>query len=378
MASPPVPDEDVKRALAAYQREGTFSAGARSLGMDRVTFTRRVRMAEDRGFNLSDGARDTIDRARLAPVEAQGGWIHDYDDEGRKVGTTRWSKPKIEDDPAQWAEVLRDALSGAPRAVQADRPSGPSDLCAVFPVADLHIGLLTDAEEVGEAWDAETSQDAFAGLFARLVDVTPGADTAILAQLGDLMHVDDQRNVTPQSGHQLDADARYFAILRRAVQAMRFAIDALRAKYPRVIYRGCRGNHDITAHHAVTLALAEHYRGIEGVTIVQSAGEFYVREFGSNMLVLHHGDKAKPERLVQFAAAEWPEIWGRTRHRLALSGHVHHETRKDVGGMAFESVGTIIPRDFHAHSHAYAARRGLVSITLDREQGEVSRARIGV
>ena len=378
MATPPVSDEDVKRALAAYQREGTFSAGARSLAMDRATFTRWVRAAEDRGFNLSDGARDTIDRARLAPVEAQGGWIHDYDDEGRKVGTTRWSKPKIEDDPMQWAEVLRDALSGAPRAVQVDRPSGPNDLCAVFPVADLHIGLLTDAEEVGEAWDAETSQDAFAGLFARLVDVTPGADTAILAQLGDLMHVDDQRNVTPQSGHQLDADARYFAILRRAVQAMRFAIDALRAKYPRVIYRGCRGNHDITAHHAVTLALAEHYRGIEGVTIVQSAGEFYVREFGSNMLVLHHGDKAKPERLVQFAAAEWPEIWGRTRHRLALSGHVHHETRKDVGGMAFESVGTIIPRDFHAHSHAYAARRGLVSITLDREQGEVSRARIGV
>lgn len=379
MASPPVPDDDVKRALAAYQREGGFSAGARSLAMDRATFTRWVRAAEDRGFNLSEGAVDSIRKAGIGFVEVRGGHRRVYDEEtGRQIDTVRWSKPKIEDDPIQWAEVLRDALSDVPRAVQVDRPRGPNDLCAVFPVADLHIGLLTDAEEVGDTWDASTSQDAFADLFARLVDVTPGADTAILAQLGDLMHIDDQRNVTPQSGHQLDADARYFAILRRAVQAMRFAIDALRAKYPRVIYRGCRGNHDITAHHAVTLALAEHYRGIDGVTIVQSAGEFYVREFGVNMLVLHHGDRAKPERLVQFAAAEWPEIWGRTRHRLALSGHVHHETRKDVGGMAFESVGTIIPRDFHAHSHAYAARRGLVSITLDREQGEVSRARISV
>jgi hypothetical protein len=46
--------------------------------------------------------------------------------------------------------------------------------------------------------------------------------------------------------------------------------------------------------------------------------------------------------------------------------------------MVFESIGTIIPRDFHAYSHAYAARRGLVSITLDRRQGEVSRARISV
>ena len=128
----------------------------------------------------------------------------------------------------------------------------------------------------------------------------------------------------------------------------------------------------------MTLALAEHYREITNVEIVQSAGEFYVREFGVNMLVLHHGDRAKPERLVHFAAAEWSEIWGRTKHRVALSGHVHNETAKYVGGMWLESVGTIIPRDFYAYSHAYASRRGLVSITLDRRQGEVSRARISV
>lgn len=378
MPTPPITDENALRAWVAYQEADNISAGARALNMDRSTFKRWVKTAEARGLTLSDGAKMVVDRARLLPIEAQGGWIHDYDDDGKKVGTTRWTKPRIEDDPLRWTEALKEALSDVPLAVQMDRPSGPKDLCAVFPVADLHVGLLTDEEEVGEDWSSKKSHKVFAELFARLADVTPSAETAVLAQLGDLMHVDDQRNVTPQSGHQLDADTRYFLILRRAVAAMRFAIDTLRAKYPRVIYRGCRGNHDITAHHAVTLALAEHYRETEGVEIVQSAGEFYVREFGVNMLVLHHGDKAKPERLVQFAAAQWPEVWGRTKHRLALSGHVHHETRKDVGGMSFESVGTIIPRDFHAYANAYAARRGLVSITLDRAQGEVSRARIGL
>jgi len=377
MPTLPLSDEVLRQAVDLYREHGSKAECARILGIDAGTFRNRLRRAEERGFTLSDGAKDVVDRARLSPVEAQGGWIHDYDDDGKKVGTTRWTKPRIEDDPLRWTEALKDALSDAPLAVQMDRPSGPKDLCAVFPVADLHVGLLTDEEEVGEDWSSKKSHKVFAELFSRLVEVTPSAETAVLAQLGDLMHVDNQRNVT-QSGHQLDADTRYFLILRRAVAAMRFAIDALRAKYPRVIYRGCRGNHDITAHHAVTLALAEHYREILNVEIVQSAGEFYVREFGMNMLVLHHGDKAKPERLVQFAAAQWPEVWGRTKHRLALSGHVHHETRKDVGGMVFESIGTIIPRDFHAYSNAYAARRGLVSITLDREQGEVSRSRIGL
>jgi hypothetical protein len=46
--------------------------------------------------------------------------------------------------------------------------------------------------------------------------------------------------------------------------------------------------------------------------------------------------------------------------------------------MKFESLGTIIPRDAYAIGHAYSARRALVSITLDKEQGEVSRARVGI
>lgn len=378
MPTPPLPDDILVEAVELYREHGSKKVCADILGIHDTTFGNRLRVAERRGFTLSEGAKTVVDRAKLSATEAQGGWIHDYDEDGKKVGTTRWTKPRIEDDPAQWADIIKEALSDVPLAVHMDPPTGPSDLCAVFPVADLHVGLLTDQEEVGEDWSSKKSYRVFADLFARLAHVTPSAETAILAQLGDLMHVDDQRNITPQSGHQLDADTRYFMILRRAVAAMRFAIDTLRAKYPRVIYRGCRGNHDLHSHHAVTLALAEHYRETPEVQIIQNAGEFYVREFGVNMLVLHHGDKAKPERLVQFAAAEWPEIWGRTKHRLALSGHVHHETRKDVGGMSFESVGTIIPRDFHAYANAYAARRGLVSITLDRMQGEVSRARIGV
>jgi hypothetical protein len=284
--------------------------------------------------------------------------------------------------PEQSQESLVDAIAEAlasvdpPPAVVA--PEASPGLCAVFPVADLHIGMLADKEEVGEDWDTKIAGRVFGETFARIASVTPSAEVAILAQLGDLLHVDDQRNVTPQSGHQLDVDSRYFVILRRAVAAMKTAIEVLRQRYPHVIYCGRRGNHDLTAHYAVTLALAEHYRDVAGVTIIQDAGEFYVHEFGRNMLVLHHGDRAKPDRLVHFAAAEWPEIWGRTKYRLALSGHVHHEAVKEVGGMRFESVGTIIPRDAYAFAQAYSARRGLVSIVLHHDQGEISRARVNL
>lgn len=282
-----------------------------------------------------------------------------------------------ERDPDDVIDALIDGLRSAPKAKQPKKkPEYFNDLSAIFPIADLHMGLLTDAEEVGHDWDTKKAQAYLEETFGRLVEVTPEAEVAVLAQLGDLTHTDDQTNVTPQNRHQLDVDSRYFVILRRAVAAMKWCIDTLRQKYPKVIYRGCRGNHDLTSHYAVTLALSEHYRGCKDVEIVDHAGEFYVYEFGKNMLLLHHGDKAKPERLVHFAAAEWPEIWGRTEHRIALSGHVHHFSAKEIGGMTFESVGTIIPRDAYAHSNAYSTKRGLVSITLDRQDGETSRARV--
>jgi hypothetical protein len=295
-----------------------------------------------------------------------------------KEASVLWKRPAPEADPLAFLDAIKAGLTDAPRAGHVTPPSGPSDLMAVFPVADLHIGMLADEEETGHNWDTKIATQTFQRAFAKLVAISPNAGTALLAQLGDATHVDDQRNVTPGHGHQLDADTRYFLILRRTVALLKGAIEELRTKYPRVVYRGVRGNHDVHTCYAVTLALAEHYRGAEGVEIVETASEFYVREFGRNLIVLHHGDRARPERLAHFVAAEFSEPWGRTRHRFALSGHLHHEVRKDIGGLMCESFGTMIPKDAYAASHGYSARRGLVSLALDRNEGEVSRARVGV
>jgi len=374
MPTPPLSPEVMQKTLDDVARYGTVKAAAEAQGIHYNTLSSR--------YHKAKRWRDADPAARAASVAVGSTAVPNLlwaktDAKGNITYSAQY-KYKPEHDVERLTEAVREGLSEVPPATFVPEPTAPNDICALFPVADLHVGLLTDQEEVGEDWDSKKSADVFQKTFGRLVSVTPSAGTAILAQLGDLTHTDDQRNVTPQSGHQLDADTRYFMILRRAVAVMKWGIEELRKKYPKVIYRGVRGNHDLTAHYAVTLALAEHYKDVESVQIIDNAGEFYVHEFGSNMVLLHHGDRAKPDRLVHFAAAEWPEMWGRTKHRLALSGHVHHETKREVGGMTFESVGTIIPRDVHAYSNAYSARRCLVSITLDRAEGEITRAKVGV
>ena len=365
-----------REAVDAVARLGSQRKAAHELGIHKSTLQERLRSAE-KYQNADPAVKAGMDHIGTGLVPADL-WIKTNPKDGEPGYSVRLRPNAAENDPAAFLDAIREGLADLPPATVLPPVAAPDALCAIFPLADLHMGMLADREEVGEDWDTKISRRVFEETFARIVAMTPPAGVAVLAQLGDLTHSDDQRNVTPQSGHQLDVDSRYFLILRRAVAAMKAAIEALRLRYPLVIYRGCRGNHDMTAHYAVTLALMEYYRDVPGVQIIDHAGEFYVHEFGVNMILLHHGDRAKPERLVHFAAAEWPEIWGRTKHRVAFSGHVHHARAVEIGGMAFESVGTIIPRDAYAYSHAYSARRALVSITLDREQGEVSRARVNV
>lgn len=362
----------MREALVAVEAHGSVSAAARALDIPKSTFDHRIKKAREH-FGAPEGQQAAIEVTGTFGA-ARHGWRVVQHEDGSRDSVFWKNEPAHED----LATVIAEALADTPTPEPVEHPEGPENMCAVFPVADLHIGMQADAEEVGEDWNGKKATREFALAFQRLVDRTPDAGVAVMAQLGDLMHADDQRNVTPQNKHQLDVDSRYFMNLRRAVAAMKCGIEILRRKYPMVIYKGSRGNHDMTAHYAVTLALAEHYRSVEGVEIVENASEFYVHEFGANMLILHHGDRAKPERLHQFATSEWADIWGRTKHRLALSGHVHHAASKEVGGMRFESVGTIIPRDAYAFSHGYTASRGLVSISLDRDEGETSRTRVNL
>lgn len=357
------------------KNDKNIRAAARELGEAYSGVAVKIKLAK-KWFDAPEGQKAAIENTGLDIGNAKHGWRKVQNEDG-SADSVFW-KANNEADTTALIDAIREGLESLSPPPSHSSAFGPDNLAAVFPVADLHTGLLTDEEELGEDWDSKIAQAHFQRTFGPLVSITPDASVALLAQLGDLTHSDDQKNVTPQSGHQLDVDTRYFMILRRAVSLMKWAIEALREKYPTVIYRGCRGNHDMTSHYAVTLALSEYYSGIEGVEIVTDANEFFVWQFGQNMLLLHHGDKAKPERLVTFAAAQWPIIWGATKHRLTLSGHVHHETRKEIGGMAFESVGTIIPRDSFAYEHAYSATRGLVSIVLDKAKGEISRNRISL
>ena len=370
----PMTKEQQEAFKAWNDNSQNFMKAAKKLGIPRSTLRDRV-VAAQKWIEAPDGQKKAVDAAGLSITGAKHGWRKIKNDDGT-ADSVFWKADNKEIDPQDLREVIQDALQDIkPPKIKVHAGQVDKEMLTVYPIADLHIGLLCDEEEVGVNWDTKIALTVFKETLGNLVARTPKSHTAILAQLGDLTHTDDQQNVTPQSKHQLDVDSRYFMIVRRALEAMKWAIELLRQKHERVIYRGSRGNHDMTTHIAITVALAEHYRDAEDVIIVQDAQDFYTHEFGKNLFILHHGDKAKPERLLPFIASEFAEAWGRTRHRVTFSGHVHHEWVKEMSGMLFRSVGTIIPRDVHAYSHAYGSSRCLMAFVYHETSGEIASLR---
>lgn len=199
----------------------SFTEGAKSLSIGRQAFTELVKKVI-LWKEASPGQKEAVKVTGLGIQGAKHGWRIIQHNDGSK-DSVFWKQENIEFTPEDIMEEIKSALSEIGLAIPLIIPTEQniSDTVCVFPVADLHVGLLTDEEEVGVDWDTKKAMTVFEKTFGKLVGNTPNASTAYLAQLGDLTHTDDQQNVTPQSKHQLDVDSRYFMVVRRAIMTMK-------------------------------------------------------------------------------------------------------------------------------------------------------------
>jgi hypothetical protein len=284
-----------------------------------------------------------------------------------------------EPEQADMMDRIRCALDGLAPAAPINPPdTTDADLCTVIPIADVHLGAQAWGRETGEDYDTNIAADRVREWVGRAIDASPPSGEAIIMDVGDLTHADDQTNQTPKSKHGLDVDTRHFRTLDVTIGALAYAIEYALRKHQKVTVRILPGNHNPTAYLAIMFALSERYRNEPRIEVQRVPGEFFIFEFGKVMIVAHHGDKAKADRLVHFIADQFAEAWGRTKYRYLFTGHLHHHKSQDIGGCTWEQLRAVAARDAYAVSHAYTARAQLQAITYHRTRGEVQRVKIGL
>lgn len=277
-----------------------------------------------------------------------------------------------------WLEDIAEAFKDIPAY---DAPPLSADhirhnLLTVYPVFDLHMGMMAWGKETGgHDYDLQSATEDVREAFGNLDILTPYGGAALLILGGDTLHVDDGRNETPQSKHKLDVDGRYYKVLDYAVQSVCWMIEHLHKRHSSVTVRVLRGNHDETSHMVLTFALSERYRNCIGVTVDKSPRDLFMVQHGNSLIAAHHGDKSPPQRLAMMIADVCP-FWSQTRDRHVLTGHIHHDSAKDYPGIKWHSMRAFCPPD--AYGAGFAPRRAMQAMVFHDQKGMVMTAHDGL
>lgn len=294
----------------------------------------------------------------------------------------QWVKTASEREQAQdvlerLLRELPDVIAARPETIAPPTVPTDSDLLAVYPMGDPHLGMLSWAPETGDSWDLARSEAVHCAAFDHLVERGPRATRALLVPLGDFFHADNASNTTSRSGHALDVDGRYGKILAVGLRLLIHAVDRLLEHHAEVVVDPLTGNHDDHSSLMIGVTLDAYYHNEPRVRVSLSPAIHRYHVFGQTMIGLTHGHTGKLEALGGVMACDRPTEWGATRHRYWLTGHRHHTRRLELAGCVVEVFRTLAPRDAWAAGEGYRSGRDAHRIVYHRAHGEVSRTIVG-
>ena len=250
-----------------------------------------------------------------------------------------------------------------------------SSLLAFYGLGDPHFGMSADKDEAGEHFDTATAERLTCAAIDRLVDSSPPAAQALIFNAGDMFHADDQTNRTPGHGNHVDVDGRHFRILQVGRRAMIHCIRRALEKHDHVKFVITPGNQDPRSSFALALILDAHFESEPRVTVDFLPTHYKYHRFGLNLIGMTHGDGAKQSDLGEIMATDVPADWGATKFRVWFSGHIHHDTVKELRGVRCESLRTLAPSDAWHRMKGYRAGRDMRLVIFHEDYGEIERHR---
>jgi hypothetical protein len=300
-----------------------------------------------------------------------------YNSEGKPSG--QWVKASLSHQAL--ADAMRDAIAGfkdeiQPVAAIAAPATSEEHLCNLYTFTDYHLGMLAWHQEGGADWSVSIAEKTIIAALIQMLNQSPNAHTGVLNIQGDFLHTDGKTPVTPASKHVLDADSRFPKIRRAAIRIIRSLVTVCLQRHQEVQLIIAEGNHDEESAGWLSDLFAVHYEEEPRVTVNDSVLPFYVFEWGTTMLGVHHGHKVKNESLPLLFAAQFPQAWGRTTRREIHCGHRHHRDEKEYNGVTVVQHPTLSARDAYAARGGWIADRAAWAITYHKKYGAVGRVMV--
>lgn len=391
----PITESDIQAAAAAYATHRSIRSTAAAIGMSYGATQKRIKRAAEAGLL---GTAPVLPGFRIAKVSntPRGDYVQQkpaygeqfavpdghvirgvsalVDAEGRVIQQWQKTSANAEQQAAAFAAVVDALKEDLPRVSIMPAPVGTNtDLLNFFTVTDSHFGMLAWREETGADYDLRIAEVLLTDWFAAAIDLAPDAHTAVLAQLGDLMHHDALESVTPAHKHVLDADSRLQKVIRVVIRTIRRVIDMLLQKHSHVHVIMAAGNHDPASSAWLREMLAAMYENEPRITVDNTPGLYYAYEWGTTAVFAHHGHKRGVNNVDATLAGMFRELYGRSKFAYAHVGHLHSDEGRKSGLMYVERHETLAAPDAYAAGGGWLSGRSAKVITYHRAYGEVGR-----
>lgn len=398
MSTPPVSDEIIEQRVAAYIAAGrNVSRAALSLGLSRGALSDSLKKPAAKGLLGTDPVMPGYEIRQVTTKSADGSIIQQRKEAGPEYaptdgldikGKTTWVN--AEGRVTQQVVMERSGAAAQRAAIQAmidgfkdDLPrlaptlptiDGNPDLLNQYTITDAHLGALAWNEETGGGdYDLSIGERLIVDWFAAAIAGSPPARRAVFAQLGDFLHYDSFKSVTPEHGHLLDGDTRYPKMVRSAIRVVRRVIDMLLAKHAIVDVIMADANHDPSSEVWLREMFAAFLDNEPRVRVDTSPGTYSLIEHGDVSLFYHHGHRRGVSNVDSVFVGKFREAYGRTRFSYAHVGHKHSDELKTTNLMKVEQHETLAAPDAYAANGGWLSGRSAKVITYSSRFGEVGR-----
>lgn len=270
------------------------------------------------------------------------------------------------------AESIRENIAPLPHEIPYTTPTtyqDAADELVVYPLADLHLGLLASKLETGVEWNVKKASEMFRAIIDEMVSRTPPSDTALIINLGDFLHLDGVENLTPRGKHRLDVDQKYFDIVIAGLELFYYAIERIAQRHKKVIVFIRGGNHDGETAMIMSLVLLQRYGADPRIEINVNPGPADSMVWGRTLIAAHHGHSYKIKDLPQIMATDYRKEWGETEKGVWYIGHFHTERVITTGDVTVKIIQPLTQRDEWTHSKGYRGGAGLVADVYHKLEG---------
>ncbi|MDX1035467.1 oxidoreductase [Sinorhizobium medicae] len=387
--------EELLRRQAAYREYGSYQKAADALGMGKETLRESLVNAAEKGRLGTDPVLPGYAIKSIASKTADGAWIKQTKAAGEQYATPAglaikarsvladadgrvlltWNKESK--DAQQQMAAMRAVLDGfkddLPRASPIAAPAHTiDDLLNQYTITDHHLGALAWNEETGAGdYDLRIGEQLIIDWFAAAIAQSPPAKRAVFAQLGDFLHYDSFKSITPEHGHLLDSDSRYPKMVRAAIRIVRTVIRMLLEKHEQVDVIMCDANHDPAGEVWLREMLAAFYEDEPRVAVDTNPSTYSVVEHGDVSLFYHHGHRRGVKNVDSILVGKFRKVYGRTRLSYAHTGHKHSDELKTTDLMKVEQHETLAAPD--AYGSNWLSGRSAKVITYHKDFGEDGR-----